>query len=162
MWALSCGTQTLSCGMRAGSSSPTRDWTWAPCIGNTESYPLDHREGPFLEIFKTRTKRNKPFLSVGRNENRECQADIFSSTFKEKPTILREVEKKDSDHIGSIWVSGFRYFWPCHGLMTWAINSPFHLCKFKLLLNTCNQESDDKINSREHLDFATLLWRIFF
>ena len=44
MWTLSCGMWTLSCGMHAGSSSPTRDWTQAPCIGSVESYPLDHQE----------------------------------------------------------------------------------------------------------------------
>ena len=31
---LSCGMQTLSCSMHVGSSSLTRDQTWAPCIGN--------------------------------------------------------------------------------------------------------------------------------
>ena len=36
----------LSCGMHAGSSSPTRDRTRAPCIGSTEAYPLDHQGSP--------------------------------------------------------------------------------------------------------------------
>ena len=36
----------LSCGMRVGSSSPTRDRTWAPCIVSVESYPLDHQGSP--------------------------------------------------------------------------------------------------------------------
>ena len=36
----------LSCGMHAGSSSLTRDRTWAPCIGSAESYPLDHQGYP--------------------------------------------------------------------------------------------------------------------
>ena len=36
----------LSCGMRVGSSSLTRDRTWAPCIGSTEPYPLDHQGSP--------------------------------------------------------------------------------------------------------------------
>ena len=35
-----CGL--LSCSMHVGSSSPTRDWTQAPCIGTVDSYPLDH------------------------------------------------------------------------------------------------------------------------
>ena len=39
----SCGMQTLSCGMHVESSSPTRDRTWVPCIGSSESYPLDHQ-----------------------------------------------------------------------------------------------------------------------
>ena len=43
---LSCGMQTLSCGMHAGSSSPTRGQTRAPCIGSVESYPLDHQGSP--------------------------------------------------------------------------------------------------------------------
>ena len=33
----------FSCGMHAGSSSLTRDRTRAPCIGSTESYPLDYQ-----------------------------------------------------------------------------------------------------------------------
>ena len=37
---------TLSCGMRVGSSSQTRDQTRAPCIGNAESYPLDYQGSP--------------------------------------------------------------------------------------------------------------------
>ena len=43
---LSCGMQTLSCGMYVGSSSRTRDQTRAPCIGRAESYPLDHQGSP--------------------------------------------------------------------------------------------------------------------
>ena len=39
-----CGL--LSWGMHAGSSSPTRDGTQAPCIGSAESYPLDHQGSP--------------------------------------------------------------------------------------------------------------------
>ena len=42
----SCGVWELSCGMHVGSSSLTRDRTWAPCIGSTESYPLDHQGSP--------------------------------------------------------------------------------------------------------------------
>ena len=50
---LSCGMRTLSCGMYAGSSSPTRDWTRAPCIGSAESYPLDHQgRPPSWSLFK--------------------------------------------------------------------------------------------------------------
>ena len=58
---LSCGMQDLCCGMwdplvaacgllsccmHAGSSSLTRDRTQTPCIGSTESYPLDHQGSP--------------------------------------------------------------------------------------------------------------------
>ena len=35
---LSCGMQTLSCGMHVGSSSLTRDRTPAPCIGSAKSF----------------------------------------------------------------------------------------------------------------------------
>ena len=53
-WDLCCGMQDLfvetcgllSCGMHEGSSSLTRDRTRAPCIGSTESYPLDHQGSP--------------------------------------------------------------------------------------------------------------------
>ena len=38
----------LSCSMRAGSSFLTKDQTRAPCIGSTESYPLDTREVPVI------------------------------------------------------------------------------------------------------------------
>ena len=43
---LSCCMRTLSCGMHVGSSSSTRDRTWAPCTGSMESYPLDHQGSP--------------------------------------------------------------------------------------------------------------------
>ena len=46
---LSCGMRTLSCGMHVGSSSLTRDRTWAPCIGSAESYPLHHQGSPTAE-----------------------------------------------------------------------------------------------------------------
>ena len=52
MQTLSCGMWTLSCGMHAASSSPTRDWTRAPCIGSTESYPLDHQGSPGFVFIK--------------------------------------------------------------------------------------------------------------
>ena len=42
----SCGMQTLSCSTHAGSSSLTRDRTWAPCIDSAESYPLDCQASP--------------------------------------------------------------------------------------------------------------------
>ena len=44
-----CGI--FSCGVRVGSSSLTRDRTRAPCIGSTESQPLDHQRSPSREIF---------------------------------------------------------------------------------------------------------------
>ena len=34
----------------AGSSSLTRDRTWAPCIGNTKSQPLGHQGSPYLDF----------------------------------------------------------------------------------------------------------------
>ena len=36
----------LSSGMHAGSSSPTRDRIWAPCIRSPGSYTLDHQGSP--------------------------------------------------------------------------------------------------------------------
>ena len=47
MQAHSCDMWTLSCSMHLGSSSPTRDQTWGPCVGSGESYPLDHQGGPY-------------------------------------------------------------------------------------------------------------------
>ena len=58
MWDLffflvvACGL--LSSGMHAGSSSPTRDWTQAICIGSAESYPLDHQGSPSLGLLRLR------------------------------------------------------------------------------------------------------------
>ena len=49
---LCCGMWTLSCSMHAGSSSPTRYRTRVPCIGSTESCPLDHQGSPQLRTFK--------------------------------------------------------------------------------------------------------------
>ena len=43
---LSCGMQTLSCGVHVRSSSLIRDRTWDPCIGSAESYPLRHQGSP--------------------------------------------------------------------------------------------------------------------
>ena len=51
MPGLSCGMQTLSCGMHVGSSSLTRDRTRAPCIGSMESSPLHHQGNPWLNDF---------------------------------------------------------------------------------------------------------------
>ena len=49
---LSCTTWTFSCSMHEGSSSLTRDQTWAPCIGSSESYPLDHQGSPWRNILE--------------------------------------------------------------------------------------------------------------
>ena len=35
-----------------GSSSLTRDWTWAPCAGSTESEPLDHQDSPEASFWR--------------------------------------------------------------------------------------------------------------
>ena len=40
---LSCSTQDWQ---HVGPSSLTRDQIWAPCIGSTESWPLDHQRSP--------------------------------------------------------------------------------------------------------------------
>ena len=50
---LSCGMRTLSCSMHMGSSSLTRDRTWAPSTGSAESYPLRHQGSPnYIIVFK--------------------------------------------------------------------------------------------------------------
>ena len=51
MWDLHCGMRALSCSMHVGSSSLARDRTQAPCIGSTESYPLDHQGSPMTAFF---------------------------------------------------------------------------------------------------------------
>ena len=48
----SCGI--FSCGM--WDLSLTRDRTWAPCIGNKVSSPLDHQRGPLVSILDELTK----------------------------------------------------------------------------------------------------------
>ena len=58
----SCGIQTLKKMQCVGSSSLTRDWTWAPCIGSTESSPLDHQGGPQLDVLL----RCLTFLAAGQ------------------------------------------------------------------------------------------------
>ena len=52
---------TLSCGMRAGSSSPTRDQTQAPCIASVESYPLAHQGSPGIVFLNA---HNNPMKKV--------------------------------------------------------------------------------------------------
>ena len=47
---LSCGAWDLRWGVHAGSSSPSRDRTWTPCIGSMESYPLDHQGSPLSQL----------------------------------------------------------------------------------------------------------------
>ena len=51
MGSFSCGVRTLSCGMHVGSGSPSRDRTWAPCIGSAESYLLDHQGSPSMCLY---------------------------------------------------------------------------------------------------------------
>ena len=71
----SCSMQTLSCGMHAGSSSPTRDPTRAPCIGSAESYPLDHQGSPF-----TFNYLNGPIFSPGKHIIRSSKISrLFAS-----------------------------------------------------------------------------------
>ena len=46
--------QGLSCSMQerhTGSSSLTRDQTWAPWIGSMESESLDHQQNPYQSFF---------------------------------------------------------------------------------------------------------------
>ena len=56
---LSCGMRTLSCGMHVGSSSLTRDRTWAPCVGSVESYLLHHQGSPARTFFKQKEVTNE-------------------------------------------------------------------------------------------------------
>ena len=44
-WVVACGIQ-----------SPTRSWTWAPCIGSVESSLLDHQRSPWGSVLKERTE----------------------------------------------------------------------------------------------------------
>ena len=48
---LSCGMRTLSCGMRVGSSSLTRDQTHVPCIGRQIHNHCATREVPTETLF---------------------------------------------------------------------------------------------------------------
>ena len=47
---LICGMQDLQL-WHVGSSSLTRDRTWAPCIGSIEFLPLDHQGNPLVNMF---------------------------------------------------------------------------------------------------------------
>ncbi|KAM9083162.1 regulator of G-protein signaling 3 isoform 2-T5 [Megaptera novaeangliae] len=75
----SCGMRTLGCGMHAGSSSPTRDRTWAPCIMSSESYPLDHRtwkDLPDRDLI-CRTNRSPKLSVLNLNETQlPCPQDV--------------------------------------------------------------------------------------
>ena len=51
-----------------GSSSPTSYRTWAPCIGNTDSQPLDHQGSPKKILEKDKCQKE--------NENRVIQKRI--------------------------------------------------------------------------------------
>ena len=44
-----CAKSSLRC---VGSSSLTRDWTWASCIGSMEFQPLDYQRSPPQGAFK--------------------------------------------------------------------------------------------------------------
>ena len=50
-WVLVAACGIFSCGMHAGSSSPTRYRTLAPCTGSAESYPLDYQGSPERHFF---------------------------------------------------------------------------------------------------------------
>ena len=61
----SCGMWTLSCGMHAGSSSPTRGLTEAPCIGSAESYPLDYQGGIHIFLSVHGGKMKQEWQDIG-------------------------------------------------------------------------------------------------
>ena len=56
----------------AGSSSLTRDKTQAPCIGSTESQPLDHQQSPW-NMFETSSFIHKEVL---------CSLHLFHKVIK--------------------------------------------------------------------------------
>lgn len=66
------GAPGLSCCMQdlylwyVGSSSPTKDRIWAPCIGSSDSEPLDHQASPQTQ-----------FLTIQRRS-------VFSSTWSKR------------------------------------------------------------------------------
>ena len=70
-WVLAVGAQELQLRhvtfqlQHVGSSSLTRDHTWAPCIGNMESKPLDRQQSSKISMFL------RPALP--RKEGRPCQ-----------------------------------------------------------------------------------------
>lgn len=46
----SCGTWNLQL-QRVGSSALTRGWSWAPCPGSEQPWPLDHQGSPLNNFF---------------------------------------------------------------------------------------------------------------
>ena len=85
---LSCSTWESSlrhagssgCGMHVGSSSPTRERTWAPCIVSSESYPLDHQGSPEKQAFKyfldPGTQDPFPINNLFRSIEKQVESDL--------------------------------------------------------------------------------------
>ena len=74
-WVLVAACRLLSCGMHAGSSSPTRAQTWAPCTWSTESYPLDHQGSPYKWSIVTEHK----FVCPMHNEAKQTKTLGFGA-----------------------------------------------------------------------------------
>ena len=78
-------------------SSPTRDQTWAPCSGSTESQPLDHQQSPFLSLFQEILLKIEFYLFIsGRAGSLLLCADFLS-----------------------LWPWGFSLQWP----LLWSVSS---------------------------------------
>ena len=72
----------LSCGMRAGSSSPMRDQTRAPCIGSVESYPLDHQGSPSHTILNARNNN-----IVNRQNTSNIASSVISKCLRQEISL---------------------------------------------------------------------------
>ena len=70
---LCCGVRGLRCGRHAGSSSPNRDRTQAPCIGSVESYPPTTREVPEAHASYLPKWREQCPLASTEVEDYTCQ-----------------------------------------------------------------------------------------
>ena len=69
-----------------GSSSLTRDGTWAACVGSSESQPLDHYRSPSSLFFKSHLSHTSTSLSLSvfslgslknNTTNNKCQLKLF-------------------------------------------------------------------------------------
>ena len=93
--SLSCSMRDLQLQWHVGSSSLTRDWTWAPCIGSWSFSHWTTREVPHVVFFLT--------LHLGR---------IITPTFKERGQSWledrvgwRTLCGQAGERVSSIWIS---------------------------------------------------------
>ena len=54
-------------------SSSTRDWTRTPCLGSTESEPLDHQGSLYRDVFWCRIKIRKATMDHGWFSEQLCK-----------------------------------------------------------------------------------------